>query len=42
MNELMAQDGLLILDSGESLGPGNLGSYGINSNTSGQSFLTCM
>ena len=40
--ELIQDDGLAILDTGLSFGGGNLGYYGINSNTSANSFLKCI
>ena len=40
--ELLQDDGITILDSGISLGGGMLCEYGINSNTSANSFLKCI
>jgi len=40
--ELIQEDGLAIIDSGISFGGGMLANYGINSNTSANSFLKCM
>ena len=43
LNDLVTTgDGIAILDQGLSLGPGSLGTYGINSNTSANSFLKCI
>lgn len=41
-NELVQDNGLAILECGTSFGGGNLGKYGINSNTSANSFLKCI
>jgi len=40
--ELIQDDGMVILEAGSGFGGGNLGSYGINSNTSANSFLKCI
>lgn len=40
--ELLQEDGIAILDNGISLGGGMLCEYGINSNTSANSFLKCI
>lgn len=40
--ELVNDDGMAIIDSGMSFGGGKLGDYGINSNTSANSFLKCI
>ena len=40
--EILQDDGVAILDNGISLGGGMLCNYGINSNTSANSFLKCI
>jgi ribulose 1,5-bisphosphate synthetase/thiazole synthase len=40
--ELLQDDGVAILDAGMSFGGGMLANYGINSNTSANSFLKCI
>ena len=40
--ELLQDDGIAVLDQGVSLGGGMLSRYGINSNTSANSFLKCI
>ena len=42
LNELMSHNSVAIIDRGDSFGGGNLGSYMINSNTSGDGFLSCL
>jgi hypothetical protein len=39
--QLLQGDSIAIIDEGLSFGGGNLGSYGINSNTSAHGFLKC-
>jgi hypothetical protein len=39
--QLFQGDSIAIIDEGLSFGGGNLGSYGINSNTSAHGFLKC-
>ena len=40
-SDILTGDGLAIIDGGLSFGGGNLGTYGINSNTSAYGFLKC-
>lgn len=42
LNEFIQDDGVAILDAGISFGGGMLCNYGINSNTSANSFLKCI
>ncbi len=42
MSELLQGDGIAIVEAGSTFGGGVLGTYGINSNTSGVGFLTSM
>lgn len=39
--QLLQGDSIAIIDEGISFGGGNLGAYGINSNTSAHGFLKC-
>ena len=40
LNELLSHESIAIVDAGTSFGGGTLGDYGINSNTSGDGFLS--